>query len=271
MKFFKDNKWKIVSFAILVIILVCSYFLTDAPDEKAEEIPKQTVLKETEVVAEEKTKEPEEIKKETEEVIPKEEEQSIPKKEAEIVPPPETEEILQKQDSVEISFQGKKINKETGLEEYETEPVPEGRPAPIEPQTVTISDKQMKCTISIRCDTILQNMDKLDEAKWQLIPQDGVILAQKSVVFYEGESVFNVLLRETRHSGIHMEYVNTPIYNSAYIEGIHNLYEFDCGDLSGWMYSVNGWFPNYGCSRYALKEGDVIEWVFTCNLGKDVK
>lgn len=43
------------------------------------------------------------------------------------------------------------------------------------------------------------------------------------------------------------------MYNSAYIEGINNLYEFDCGSLSGWMYKVNEWFPNYGCSRYVLK------------------
>lgn len=67
-----------------------------------------------------------------------------------------------------------------------------------------------------------------------------------------------------------MEYRDTPIYNSAYIEGIHNLYEFDCGELSGWMYSVDGWFPNYGCSRYQLKDGEVIKWVYTCDLGYDV-
>lgn len=79
-----------------------------------------------------------------------------------------------------------------------------------------------------------------------------------------------VLKRETRASKIHMEFVFTPMYNSAYIEGIHNLYEFDCGNLSGWMYKVNGWFPNYGCSRYMLKNGDVIEWVYTCDLGRDV-
>ncbi len=60
------------------------------------------------------------------------------------------------------------------------------------------------------------------------------------------------------------------MYNSAYIEGIHNLYEFDCGELSGWMYKVNDWFPNYGCSRYQLKDGDVICWEYTCNLGIDV-
>ncbi len=168
-------------------------------------------------------------------------------------------------------LQGMKINEETGLDEYQTQPVPEGYPVPIEPHTVTISDKEMTCTLSIRCDTLLNNLDYLDEAKWTLVPNDGVILAEKEVTFYEGESVFNVLLRETRRNGIHMEYVSAPIYNSAYIEGIHNLYEFDCGELSGWMYSVNGWFPNYGCSRYALKEGDRIEWVYTCALGKDVK
>jgi hypothetical protein len=67
-----------------------------------------------------------------------------------------------------------------------------------------------------------------------------------------------------------MEFSMTPIYNSNYIEGINNLYEFDAGELSGWMYKVNGWFPNYGSSRYVLKDGDVIEWVYTCDLGRDV-
>ena len=55
-----------------------------------------------------------------------------------------------------------------------------------------------------------------------------------------------------------------------YIEGIANLYEFDCGPLSGWMYQVNGWFPNYGCSRYQMQDGDNIAWVYTCDLGNDV-
>ena len=73
-----------------------------------------------------------------------------------------------------------------------------------------------------------------------------------------------------KRNKIHMEFVNTPIYNSAYIEGIANLYEFDCGELSGWMYKVNGWFPNYGCSRYQLKDGDRVECVYSCDLGADV-
>ena len=50
----------------------------------------------------------------------------------------------------------------------------------------------------------------------------------------------------------------------------HYLYEFSCGPLSGWMYRVDGEFPNYGCSKYELSDGQNIEWVYTCNLGKDV-
>ena len=79
-----------------------------------------------------------------------------------------------------------------------------------------------------------------------------------------------MLSRVVKQNNIHMEYENTPMYNSAYIEGIGNLYEFDCGELSGWMYSVNDWFPNYGCSRYQVQNGDVIKWVYTCDLGYDV-
>ena len=170
-----------------------------------------------------------------------------------------------------FSTPGMEIDPETGKDKYQTDSVPEGKPVPVEPEDVTVDEsKQYTCTLSIRCDTILNNMDMLKEEKKALVPADGVILDTTTVTFSEGESVFDVLKRVTRQQRIHMEFENTPIYNSAYIEGIHNLYEFDCGDLSGWMYKVNGWFPNYGCSRYQLKQGAVIEWVYTCDLGYDV-
>lgn len=162
------------------------------------------------------------------------------------------------------------IDPDTGKDRYLTDPVPEGKPIPVEPQNSVISDRKLTCTLSVRCDTILNNMEYLDPEKVELVPADGVIFPASRVDFYEGESVFHVLLREMKMNKIHMEFVNTPIYNSAYIEGVNNLYEFDCGELSGWMYKVNGWFPNYGCSRYQLKDGDVVEWVYTCDLGRDV-
>ena len=177
---------------------------------------------------------------------------------------------VEKGDKEYSEANGMEINPETGKDKYLTDPVPEGKPLPVEPQDVEFSDVTHTCTLSVRCDTILDNIDWLDPEKVELVPEDGVIFPATTVTFYEGESVFNVLQREMRKAGIHMEFEDTPMYNSAYIEGINNLYEFDCGELSGWMYKVNGWFPNYGCSRYQLKEGDTIEWVYTCDLGVDV-
>ena len=166
--------------------------------------------------------------------------------------------------------QGMVINEVTGKDKYRTDPVPEGKPIPIEPENAVITDKELTCTLSVRCNTILNNIGWLDSEKVDIVPKDGVIFAEKTVTFYEGESIFNLLVREMKRNKIHMEFENTPIYNSAYIEGIANLYEFDCGELSGWMYKVNDWFPNYGCSRYQLKAGDKVEWVYTCDLGNDV-
>ena len=127
------------------------------------------------------------------------------------------------------------------------------------------------CTIQIRCDTILDNMDHLTAGKNAYVPANGVILATSTVQFVDGETVFDVLNRVCSYAGIQLEYSWTPMYGSYYIEGINNLYEFDCGYESGWMYKVNGWFPNYGCSSYVLKDGDTIVWCYTCNgLGADV-
>jgi len=158
-----------------------------------------------------------------------------------------------------------------GKDKYLTDPIPEGKPKPAEPENQDVDKgKTYTCTFSIECSTILNNLDQLDPEKLEMVPSGGTILAKTTVTFYEGESVFDVLQRVCKEKGIHLESSWTPIYNSAYIEGIHNLYEFDCGALSGWMYRVNGWYPNYGCSRYQLQDGDVVEWRYTCDLGNDI-
>ena len=162
-------------------------------------------------------------------------------------------------------------NSNINKDKYLTDPVPEGKPQPVEPEDQQIDGgNALTCTFSIECSTILNNLDQLDTAKLEMVPSGGVILAKTTVTFYEGESVYDVLQRLCKEKVIHMESSWTPIYNSAYVEGIHNLYEFDCGALSGWMYKVNGWYPNYGSSRYQLKDGDVVEWRYTCDLGNDV-
>lgn len=137
-------------------------------------------------------------------------------------------------------------------------------------QSEETQQAQSQCTVTISCGTILENLDKLDENKRELVPSDGLILAETEADFNEGDTAFDLLQEVCRASEIHLEAAVTPLYGSAYIEGIGNIYEFDCGSLSGWMYSVNGEFPNYSCSEYTLSEGDVVEFVYTCDLGGDV-
>lgn len=158
----------------------------------------------------------------------------------------------------------------TTQDKYKTDPVPSGKPKPVEPEEQETKDTNLYCTFTITCSTILDNIDDLDPEKIELVPKDGIILKKQKVQFKEGESVYDVLVKVCKDNNIHMESSWTPMYNSAYIEGINNLYEFDCGSLSGWMYKVNEWFPNYGCSRYVLKNGDDVVWCYTCNLGYDV-
>ena len=255
---FKKNKWKIILPVLVIAVLAAAFCLGgDIPSQKASdaavETPPASTSPETEVS-------PETVPAETEQSVSTSTPADTPEKEPELTPAL-TPEPLQPPAETEP---------ESNQDQYFTDPVPEGKPLPIEPQDTTISTTAHTCTISISCATILENMESLDSAKTDLIPADGWILPPMSVTFYEGESVFNILQRICKQQKIHMEFEDTPIYNSAYVEGIHNLYEFDVGELSGWMYSVNDWFPNYGCSRYQLQDGDVICWVYTCDLGRDV-
>lgn len=145
-----------------------------------------------------------------------------------------------------------------------TAPSAQGGKAPAKAEA-----KQSTCTLTIRCDTLVGKPEDLDEAKAELVPASG-LLYSATISFTAGESVFDVLQRAMKEAGIPMEFTSVPVYGSAYIEGIANLYEFDCGPLSGWVYSVNGVFPNYGCSKYTLKDGDQVLWQYTCDLGADV-
>ena len=136
------------------------------------------------------------------------------------------------------------------------------KPDDAEPVTVTIS---------IRCDTLSSDMSKLTNPSIaSYIPSNGVILATTTYKGTTDNTVFDVLNTVCRNNGIQLESSYTPMYESYYVEGINYLYEFDGGQGSGWMYKVNGWFPNYGCSSYYLTDGEVIEWVYTCDYGADV-
>lgn len=117
-------------------------------------------------------------------------------------------------------------------------------------------------TMTIRCDTV---PDKSAEH----IPDDGVILDVSTFEIEEGDTVYDVLLEATAKNKIHLETGGNS--DSAYVEGINNIYEFDFGDFSGWMYFVNGESPSVSCGEYVLSDDDAIQWLYTCDIGKDLK
>lgn len=173
---------------------------------------------------------------------------------------PQAEESVDEEESPVVE------EKEPAVEEESEPEKPKKEEPVVEPEDTTIT-----VSLNIHCHTLAEDLSKLrDPALEAYVPADGVILSLPEVKVEKGESVYDVLDRVCRDNGIHLEAVYTPSYGADYIEGINYLYEFDAGEQSGWMYTVNGVFPNYGCSDYILEDGDAIVWAYTCDMGKDL-
>ena len=285
MTFWQKNKWNIIAPVLIVLVLAAAFVFGDKNIPEQKDPTEQSTISAPAEAPAQPTQDAETTGESDDAAIPEDAETA-----AEDVPAPSNEQPTDEAEEVDIDtsefmtpeemgagatgeyteINGMLIDTGTGKDKYLTDPVPEGKPAPVEPEDVEIGDEEWTCTLSVSCATILDNMDLCDPEKWELVPEDGWILKPMTVTFAENESVFNVLQRTLKEQGIHMEFEYTPAYHTAYIEGINNLYEFDVGELSGWMYSVNGWFPIYGCSRYRLQDGDVVEWKYTCDLGNDI-
>lgn len=270
MNFIKKHKTKIIILAVMVFVLLIAFFAGDAmPDKNNTEAGTkavgQTLKKEDTAVggeAETHSKDSE-LNEDTSESI--EEGTAL------------SEEKAQKKDTeAKMAKTGAAQNAQTeGTAKAETETAQnaqtEGTAQKVQTEeTEETPNGQLTCTLSVDCSAVLFSMDNLKKEKRALIPEDGIIFPKQEVVFYEGESVFNVLVREMKKNKIHLEFVNTPGIGGSYIEGIANLYEFDCGELSGWKYRVNGTYPGYSCSAYKLKKGDIVEWVYALDL-EDIK
>ena len=156
-------------------------------------------------------------------------------------------------------------------------------PVTAAPTTAPVTQPQAEvCYVRIECGTIYDNLKKLKAGKAAFVPESGVILENAAVTLQEGDTAFSVLKRACaehvctdncrycQKEGIQLEYTFTPVFETYYIEGIHQIYEKDCGSMSGWMFSVNGSFPEEGASSTAVSAGDRIVFCFTCDMGDDV-
>lgn len=102
-----------------------------------------------------------------------------------------------------------------------------------------------------------------------VISPSEVPLSPTTMEINDGDTVLDALIRITKEKGIQMDYRGGR-GATAYVEGIANVYEFDRGQGSGWMYRVNGIFPDRGAGVVPLEPGDRVEWLYTTNLGVDL-
>ncbi len=126
-------------------------------------------------------------------------------------------------------------------------------------------------TVSADCSAVLSRMDDIDEAvnPVGVIPSDGVVIGSREVSVSEGATAFDALTAAARACGVRVDYTGS-VYG-VYVNGIGYIYEFGFGSTSGWMYRVNGEFPDVSAGTFVLSEGDLVEFVYTCDMGSDIR
>jgi putative cell wall-binding protein len=89
-----------------------------------------------------------------------------------------------------------------------------------------------------------------------------VILAPTTVTVESGATPYSVLVDQLGEANVTVD--------DFYVSGIEGLNAGDDGSLSGWMYSVNGDYPQVSALTKKLSDGDVVVWRYTTNMGKDI-
>lgn len=148
--------------------------------------------------------------------------------------------------------------------------------------TTTTTQPQYYCYVTIDMTTALNNINDFTSAKASFVPSSGILLSKVKVYYTQGETLFDAILKACsenvcsdnckycQSSGIQIEYQYTPAYSSYYIEGVHQIYEMDCGVMSGWMVYVNGESIQSSSSTIEIQNGDSIVLAYTCSMGSDI-
>lgn len=148
--------------------------------------------------------------------------------------------------------------------------------------TTVLEQGVLTCFVTIDCRNIQNNLSSLKKEKQSFVPESGFILKAAAVTLPKGATAFDALKKACkenactdnckycRKSGIQLEFSFTPAYQSYYVEGIHQLYEKDCGSLSGWMFNVNGIYPDVSSSVYEVNDRDTITFAYTASMGDDL-
>lgn len=128
------------------------------------------------------------------------------------------------------------------------------------------TSSEINCSITIECKSILDNMDDLKKGHESYVPKNGIMLNNYKTTLKSKSTVYDLLKKACNDKGI--TYTAKDTMYSVYIVGINNIDEKDCGKDSGWMYSVNGSYPNVSVDSKKLKDGDKVVFTYTCSYKK---
>lgn len=128
------------------------------------------------------------------------------------------------------------------------------------------TSSEINCSITIECKSILDNMNDLKKGHESYVPKNGIMLENYKTTLKSKSTVYDLLKKACNDKGI--TYTARDTMYSVYIVGINNIDEKDCGKDSGWMYSVNGSFPNVSVDSKRLKDGDKVVFTYTCSYKK---
>ena len=107
------------------------------------------------------------------------------------------------------------------------------------------------------------NPELMSERFREYIPSDGVVLKTESVLVLEGTTVYDILNAACKKDSIQLNASFDALYKSYYVRSICNLPEKAAGNMSGWVYTINGKSPMLGASSYRVSRGDKIVWSYT--------
>ncbi len=138
--------------------------------------------------------------------------------------------------------------------------------------SVEKGEEPVEVSMEIRIDTLAEDISQLkNDEKKEYVPKNGTILKESKYEIGKGSTAFDLLKEVTKEEDIHAEYSYSSMYKIYFIDAINHIYSMEAGDMSGWMFYVNGEMAQVGASDYKLKDGDKILWAYTCNGGEDIK
>jgi hypothetical protein len=110
---------------------------------------------------------------------------------------------------------------------------------------------------------------KKDSITISISGKDNKIILKPTKIPIKSETtVLDILFLVGKEMGIPVSVSGRN--STAYVDGINNLFEFDYGPMSGWVFTVNDKVPTKSAGIYYVVNGDEIRWAYTENLGKDV-